>query len=170
MVRYKWLLSVGCLIPVTALIALAIWIIIAYQNNEKKNEYAKKQFTLLCNEDYLLNNENREKWKKLENDVKSRKIDTRRLSINIENYNGKFDRYKSILGNLYIVNGSNRLFNRKINIYYDKSVIFYLRDLIYINENFFSNFISLGFTARSCYEKNYKYNEIINYHFVDIQK
>ena len=125
---------------------------------------------MLCNKDYLLNDENREKWKKLESDVKSRKIDTRRLSIDIENYNGKFDRYRNILGNLYIVNGSNRLFHRKINIYYDKSIILYLRDLIYINESFSPNFISLGFIAHSCYEKNYKYNEIINYHFIDIQK
>ena len=168
--KYKWRLSIGCWFPMIVLTVIASWIIVAYQNSERKNEYAKKQFTLLCNDDYLLNDENRKKWKKLETDTRSGKLDSRRLSVDTEIYNGKFDHYRSIVGNLSNTNGSDRLFHQKLYVYYDKSILLYFRDLIYIDQRFFPTLLSLDFTPHSCYQKNHKYNEIVNYHFVNSQK
>jgi hypothetical protein len=162
--KYSWKQKIGCGIPIAIFIIAMAWGVLAFQANEAKNELARQAYKEMCREESLLDKENSAKWNKLKADVRSGRIDSKDLDIDTSEYNGPFDSYKSILGDIESISGYDRLFRQKIYLRYRGNKIITMNDIIHINQNFFPDFLSLGFTAPSCYSDIESFDSIVNYH------
>lgn len=157
----------GCALPVIWLVSLFVWSLIVHRSDESKNEVARIEYARLCSARFLLDEQNYKKWNSLKEDIISKKINFVELKIKVDDYDGPFEKYQNLLGQLESFDVNERLFRQKIHLLRNGREILQFSDLIVVfprKSPLWGFSLALDFTSRSCYSDVDEFDKIINYH------
>lgn len=139
-----WYKKIGCLLPLAISLGMISWFIVGFQLNKYRNVEALKKFESLCNTEYFIDDDNREKWKDLEFLYKSGEIDHRDLSMRTyKNLNNQEDIVRPF-------SGSDRIFEKDIVVTLRNKEFLVMRGMILKNPEFIPGPLTTGFHEMDC--------------------
>ncbi len=135
-----------------------VWLAASYLINGNNNAVATKQYSMICDKSFLLDEKNKQKFLVLEDKIQSKKNNKIRLTL-VESRN---DENNDLM--LIPIGRTERLFINIIYLKIDGKKYLYFRDVILKNKEFLSGPLDDGYTWRSCFgeEKDERINAVVN--------